>query len=335
VHLRHWREGSSLNLAISCQPRNTPAHITRAHDAHAVQVAPSTVPTMPVTAETVSPKAAALPPLPAEDPLTAPQWRTLLAIADAVIPAIKPISAANTDTEITATANEYSTALSTLQRLAPDGDGEAVAKAYLHDHATASPRFKEGLQRVIGLYLPQSNRKELATVLNILNTSAGSLLLTGYVTPISEQPAHVRHAILQGWGTARLPLLRQLQQSLTMLFKQTWIKSTEALAPMLGIPRVPIGMVPGKGFDYEFLQFPSGAEPEVIETDVVIVGSGCGGGVSAKNLAEAGYRVLVTEKAYHWTPDHFPMSEADGWNHLFMSGAYIQCTYPILFFNIC
>jgi hypothetical protein len=112
-----------------------------------------------------------------------------------------------------------------------------------------------------------------------------------------------------------------------MLTKQTWIKSTETLPRVLGVPRVPIGLVPGKGFDYEFLQFPPGEgnKPEVIKTDVVIVGSGCGGGVSAKNLAESGNSVIVTEKAYHWTPDHFPMSEKNGWNHLFMNGAFISC----------
>lgn len=83
-------------------------------------------------------------------------------------------------------------------------------------------------------------------------------------------------------------------------------------------------MKTGPGHAYEFIQFPSGEEPEVIETDVVIVGSGCGGGVSAKNLAEAGHRVLVVEKSYHWTPDHFPMTETEGWSHLFMNGAFIS-----------
>lgn len=280
---------------------------------------------MSLATKTVSPKAAALPPLPAEDPLTAAQWKTLLAIADAVIPVVKPIAVANTKTEIPAKDNEYSTAISTLQSLTPEVDSEAVAKAYLQDNATSNPAFREGLRRVISLYLPQSSRKELGMVLNILDTRPGSLLLTGYVTPIGEQPVHVRESILQGWATARLPLLRQLHRSLTMLTKQTWIKSTETLPRVLGIPRVPIGMVPGKGYEYEFLQFPPGDRPEIIKTDVVIVGSGCGGGVSAKNLAEAGNNVIVTEKAYHWTPDHFPMLEMNGWNHLFMNGALISC----------
>lgn len=146
------------------------------------------------------------------------------------------------------------------------------------------------------------------------------------MTPIGDQPPRIRESIIQGWGLARLPLLRQLYRSLTMISKQTWIKITPTLPRVLGIPRVPVGMIPGKGHDFEFIQFPPGDtnEPVVLETDVVIIGSGCGGGVSAKNLAEAGHRVIVVEKAYHWTPDHFPMAESNGWNHLFMNGAFIS-----------
>lgn len=115
-----------------------------------------------------------------------------------------------------------------------------------------------------------------------------------------------------------------LVRSLGVLSKQTWIKVTPSLRRILGVPRVPVGMKPGKGFDYEFIQFPPGEKQEVIETDVVIIGSGCGAGVSAKNLAEAGHRVIVLEKAYHWTPDHFPMAEDKGWSHLFMNGGVLS-----------
>ncbi|KAF2120283.1 hypothetical protein BDV96DRAFT_485921 [Lophiotrema nucula] len=278
---------------------------------------------MSLTTEPVSPKATPLPPIPSEDPLTSRQWQTLLAIADAIIPSIQPIAVADTRKSIPATDNEYSTAISTIRGLTPAPDGEALAKTYLEESASSNPAFRESLHRLLAMYLPQQSKKELTMVLNILDTRAGSLLLTGYMTPIADQPVDIAEGIVKSWSTARLPLLRQLYRSLTMLSKQTWIKVTPSLARVLGVPRVPVGMVAGKGFEYEFIQFPPGDEPETIETDVVIVGSGCGGGVCAKNLAEAGHRVLVVEKAYHWTPDHFPMSEANGWNHLFMNGAFI------------
>ncbi|KAF2735655.1 long-chain fatty alcohol dehydrogenase [Polyplosphaeria fusca] len=279
---------------------------------------------MSLTTQPVSPKATPLPPIPGEDPLTAAQWTTLLAIADAVIPSIKPISTANTRIDLSATDNEYSTAVSSLRSLAADADGEAAAKAYLGECASANPLFRESLRRLFAIYMPQQSKKQLLMVLNILDTRIGSLILTGYTVSIGSQPIHIREAIIKGWATARLPLLRQLHRSFTMMSKQTWTRTNSALPRILGVPRVPHGMIPGKGFDYEFIQFPPGSEPETIETDVVIVGSGCGGGVCAKNFAEAGHRVLVVEKAYHWTPDHFPMAELDGWNHLFMNGAFIS-----------
>lgn len=77
---------------------------------------------------------------------------------------------------------------------------------------------------------------------------------------------------------------------------------------------------PGPGFTFDFLQFEPGSETEVIETDVVIVGSGCGGAVCAKNLAEAGNRVLVVDKSYYFRPEQLPLSEETGLNHVLESG---------------
>jgi hypothetical protein len=70
------------------------------------------------------------------------------------------------------------------------------------------------------------------------------------------------------------------------------------------------------------LQFPpsSAAEPETINADVVIVGSGCGGAVAAKTLAEAGLKVIVVDKGYYWSPLRLPMSELEGSAHLFDNG---------------
>jgi choline dehydrogenase-like flavoprotein len=70
------------------------------------------------------------------------------------------------------------------------------------------------------------------------------------------------------------------------------------------------------------LQFPpsNAAEPETINADVVIVGSGCGGAVAAKTLAEAGLKVIVVDKGYYWSPLRLPMSELEGSAHLFDNG---------------
>ena len=115
--------------------------------------------------------------------------------------------------------------------------------------------------------------------------------------------------------------MRSIYRALSAIFKRTWISVSPTIGPVLGFPRVPIHGKPADGFEYEFLQFPPGDEPETIETDVVIVGSGCGGAVAAKNLAEAGHRVLVVEKSYHYPTKSFPMDFIEGTNNMFEAGA--------------
>ena len=144
--------------------------------------------------------------------------------------------------------------------------------------------------------------------------------MTGSTTSFHLQTVDFRQQTLQNWARSYLPPLRAASTAFTFLFKATWLKCSPTLGPVLGFPRAPVHGKPGKGFDYSFIQFPPGDEPEVIETDVVIVGSGCGAGVSAKNLAEAGHRVIVVEKAYHYPPEYLPMSETDAGIHLFSNG---------------
>jgi hypothetical protein len=123
---------------------------------------------MSLTTSPVSPKATPLPPIPGDDPLTPAQWKTLLAIADAVIPAIKPMATANAKFEVPVADTAYSSAITAIKTLSPDSEADALATTYLQESASSNPAFRESLHRILALYMPQSQRNELIMVLNIL-----------------------------------------------------------------------------------------------------------------------------------------------------------------------
>jgi choline dehydrogenase-like flavoprotein len=64
-----------------------------------------------------------------------------------------------------------------------------------------------------------------------------------------------------------------------------------------------------------------------VNTDVVILGSGCGAGVVANRLANefgSSLNILVLEKGRHFDARHFPMSQATGLGTLFEAGGVIE-----------
>ncbi|KAF2430965.1 long-chain fatty alcohol dehydrogenase [Tothia fuscella] len=269
-------------------------------------------------------KASPVPPLPTEDPLTKDQWRTLLAFADTVIPCIVSADSGHVSPSVRTLPNEqYASTIVKIENFALEGGQTGLAKAYLEERPSQLPQFVDQLYRFIGLYTPHELRKMLAFGLDTLNYRASAIVMTGHFTPFADQPVHIREQILQTWSTARIPLFRQLFKQLTLLVKQNWVKSSYTLYDLLNFPRIPFHGKPGKNYDFEFIQIPPTREEEdaeVLETDVVIVGSGCGSCVAAKNLAEAGNRVVVVDKSYFWPAEHLPMPEPDGWVHMFMSG---------------
>ena len=63
------------------------------------------------------------------------------------------------------------------------------------------------------------------------------------------------------------------------------------------------------------------ADDLVMEADVVIVGSGAGGGVTAEILAQAGLRVLIVEEGALKSSSDFKMREADAYPALYQESA--------------
>lgn len=141
--------------------------------------------------------------------------------------------------------------------------------------------------------------------------------MTGYCTPLQEQALHVRHGVIQSWTTSRLKMFPLLARTFSTIAQKSFSQADPLYQQLLGFADHPADYRPAPGFDFKFLQFPNRATPEVVETDIVIVGSGCGGAVCAKVLAEAGYQVLVVDKGYHFPPSQLPMNQESGSHYLF------------------
>lgn len=258
----------------------------------------------------------------ADSVLSPLQWETLLAITDTVIPSIAPSISADLSRQKAIDQPQYDNIASSLRASISDNDSNAgdIVSSYLTESATSVPGFKESLCRTLGTYVHAEGRRGISLVLNALNNRALSLILTGYAAPFQSHPYHVRETIYRGWQTSRLAPMKTIHNAIMNLSQKTWATLSPTLPKVLGFPRVPVHGTPADGFPFSFLQFPPSDCTETIEADVVIVGSGCGAGVTAKNLAEAGYRVIVVEKSYFFKQAHFPMVAKEGTVHLFENG---------------
>ena len=287
----------------------------------------------------LAPLATVLRPPPDDEVLTPDQWTTLLAIADTVIPSIRPTTHASPSelAPLYLPPAEYSSVLTSLRSSVTNPPPDNVLEDFLLASPSTSPTFRQEFQRTLALHIRDDARKGIALIITTLNTRFGSLVFNGTTVPFHLHPFPVRTALLASWTASYLPPLRVVSSALIKLIKSTYSRTSPHISPLLSFPAAPVHGQPGKGYDFSFLTPPPTSHPSLspypppspstpwtLETDVVIVGSGCGAGVAAKNLSAAGHRVLVLEKAYHHAPEHLPMTELAASQHLYHNGGLVS-----------
>ncbi|KAI0154241.1 long-chain fatty alcohol dehydrogenase [Xylariaceae sp. FL1272] len=250
------------------------------------------------------------------------QWQKLLALLDAVTPRIVAGAFADDhhdENTLFISETDFLEAFADIKGSTTSPPTLEDFRSYLASRAVDNPDFISAVKRTVHGFPPNAQR-QLAQILDLLGSRLGSLLSSWSWTSPYDQSLSRREMVLRTWQKSWLPIWPMLAKSFTLMAKICWAQSEPLLAELSGCKHYTEEQCqPASAHDFKFMQFDEGHEMVYLDTDIVIVGSGCGGSVCAKVLAEAGHRVLVVDKGYYVPPAQLPVS-VDCLDYLFEQG---------------
>ena len=198
--------------------------------------------------------------------------------------------------------------------------------------------------------LPAHRRAQLGMALTVLNARLAVLLGLGTLSRFATLPADLQARCFARWLSSPLAPLRSASHSVRRLVLAVHYARPE-VAQAIGyagpmhqrVPRVPWeGPLPGEPRDDEpvargLLALPTRLAPTPVPrgvvtatalhadvqrtADVVVIGTGAGGAVTAARLAEAGFDVVMLESGAYRSGADFDEREAELTEQLYADGA--------------
>ncbi len=222
-----------------------------------------------------------------ESPLTSEQLRTLTSICDTLVPALDPPG------------------------------GVTPVEAGFWRLSASDLNVPAEFANVLAAQ-PPDRRQKLVLLLNMLAKPTLAGFLTGSFEAFHELDRETREQILLRWSTSAVPELRQGFQAFKRLthalfYALTGEGGTSPAWPAIGYPGPAANLNPPAS-PIQPLEITG---PTSLDCDVVIVGSGAGGGVVAAELAQAGHKVIVLEKADYVPPAAYTAREQDAFGRMY------------------
>ncbi|CAO3607199.1 unnamed protein product [Cunninghamella echinulata] len=187
--------------------------------------------------------------------------------------------------------------------------------------------MKDCTEKIITLMYnatPTVKHGQILTVLSLLNTSVGSYLLTGHMKSFSSLSRQQREAVLLKWKNSSLVPIRQLYRIFGIMVLHTNYGFDDALRKSIGYPYT-VGIHPStttttsSAYHMLTLEEAKTLQNENKHYDVIIIGSGAGGGVMASQVSSSGKSVLVIEKGTYYQDHEMGPDEANGFNKFYES----------------
>lgn len=205
--------------------------------------------------------------------LTPSQKHTLSLICDTFVPAIAPA----------------------------DGDN-----TILFGLSAGNVQLVDALEENILAVTDEAARIQLQVILNLIENGLFNRITVGIDRSFSAMTTDERTSLLRSWGDSNLAPARQ------------WFQSLKRLAMFLFYAITPNGEPHPAWASFNYPNHPPHTEatapiitpltinaPTILNTEVLVIGSGAGGGVVAGELSAAGHEVLVVEKGAYYADHQF------------------------------
>ncbi|KAK4482351.1 hypothetical protein RD792_009504 [Penstemon davidsonii] len=239
-------------------------------------------------------------------------------------------------------------------------DQELHNQAYYFFYSSSG--FDEVAERIVKRGMPKAVLI-VRIVLKLLSSRVGTLLLCGcicldqkwpFVHKFSELSLKKREAILQKWSreTLLIPLKIAFLLLKTVCFliffsltdENSSNPSWEAIGYKVEVTETSTKTETKRPLEKGIIEIMNKSESSLkksliekginviddsddnmynIKCDVVIVGSGCGGGVAGAVLSKSGYKVLILEKGHYFVPEDYSGLEGPSLSELYESGGML------------